>query len=138
MIIISGAREHNKTRGCDKEDSPRMKKDRYVPRTTVEPLLLFLLVAHTQHEQVLLLEIVACDRVAVREHLAVIRQDESARRERAASHRDDAVAQRRHEQVQRQIWNRHDRAVQLPLWHARIRRQLHLQRNRVLFRFFHV
>ena len=113
-----------------------MKKDRYVPRTTVEPLLLFLLVAHTQHEQVLLLEIVACNRIAVREHLAVIRQDESARRERAASHRDDAVAQRRHEQVQRQIWNRHDRAVQLPLGHARIRRQLHLQRNRMLFSTF--
>jgi len=71
----------------------------------------FLRVPHTQHKQIFILEVVAHDGVAIREHFAVVREDESPRRQSTTRCRDDAVAERRHEQVQRQLGYRHDRTI---------------------------
>jgi len=74
-------------------------------------VLLFLRVPHAQHKQIFVLEVVTRDGVAIREHLAVVREHESPRGQSATRRRDDAVAERRHEQVQRQLGYRYDRTI---------------------------
>lgn len=74
-------------------------------------VLLFLWVPHTQHKQIFVLKVVARDGVAIREHLAVVREDESPRGQSTTRRRDDAVAEGRHKQVQRQLGYRHDRTI---------------------------
>ena len=73
--------------------------------------LLFLRVPHTQHKQIFVLEVIARDGVAIREHLAVVREEDSPRGQSATRRRDDAVAERRHEQVQWQVGYRHGRTI---------------------------
>jgi len=85
-------------------------------------VLLFLRVPHTQYNQIFVLKVVARDGVAIREHLAIVREDESPRGQSATRRRGDAVAERRHEQVQRQVGYRHDRTIKLPLGFGGVRR----------------
>jgi len=44
----------------------------------------------------------------------------------------NTVSQRRNEEVQREIRDRHDLAVQFPLWFRGIVRKLYKKRNRIL------
>lgn len=74
-------------------------------------MLLFLRVPHTQYKQIFVLEVVARDRIAIREHFTVVGEDEPPRGQRATRRCDDAVAERRYEQVQWQLWDRHDRTI---------------------------
>ena len=94
--------------------------------------LLFLLVPDTQNDKVLVLEVVARDGVLVRQHLARIRQPDLGRSDRAAGLLEETVAQRRHQQVQRELRDSHHSPVQLPLRLRRILRQLNPQRDRML------
>ena len=57
-------------------------------------VLLFLRVPHTQNKQIFLLEVVARDGVAIREHLAIVGENESPRGQSTPRHRDDAIAKR--------------------------------------------
>ena len=100
------------TRGVDPRDGVEFAK----------AVLLFLRVPHAQYQQIFILEVIARDGVAVREHLSVVREDDPSRGQRAISRRDDAVAECRDEQVQRQFRDHDDRTIQLPLGLAGVRR----------------
>lgn len=91
------------------------------------PRYFFFLVPHAQDKQIVVLEIVARDGIAIREHFAVVRQDESPSGQCTARHRDDTVAQRRYKQIQWQFRDRHNRTIHLPLGLAGVRRQLNLE-----------
>ena len=82
---------------------------------TPRSLLLFLLVPDAQHDEVLVLEVVDRDRLHVREHLAPVREPDLRRADDAARVLQDAVPQRGHEQVERQVGDRDDASVELPL-----------------------
>jgi len=54
--------------------------------------LLFLRVPHAQDKQIFVLEIVARDGIAIREHFVIVEEDQPSRGQRAARRRGDAVA----------------------------------------------
>ena len=91
-----------------------------------------LLVPHRGDNEVLVFEVVHRNRLRVREDLAAIRQPEFRCSNDTARMLQYPVAQRRHKQVERQVGDRDDRAVEFPLRFGRLVRELYAQRDRVL------
>lgn len=77
-------------------------------------LLLLLRIPQTQHKQILILHIIQSQRVRIRQHLPVERQDDPRERDAAPDRAHDVVAERRDEVRDRDLGESHDAPVELP------------------------
>lgn len=104
--------------------------------TASRQLLLFLLlVAHVKDDEIPLAKIIARKRLIVRQRLAVVAEPHPVRAECAPDNVLDPIAERRDQQRERQVRHRHHLAVHLPLGMFWMRRQLNIDRHRLVLYF---
>lgn len=91
-----------------------------------------LLVSQTQNQQVLILQVIARDRVSIRQDLTGIGQPNLRRRHSTAGVLQNTVTERRNEEIEREVGDADHRSVELQLGFGRVVGELDLQGYRVL------